>query len=68
MNEWIDVISAAVLNAKNAGNDVRVVLPFDAIADLRIVKTTFNTHSVRITAISDESFQAEEVSFSFCIL
>ena len=63
MNEWVEAISTAVLNAKNAGDDVRVVLPFDAVADLRVVETAFNSHSIRIMAVCEEAFQPEEVVF-----
>jgi sterol 3beta-glucosyltransferase len=61
MNEWVEAISAGVLNAKNAGDDVRVVLPFDAMADIRIVQTAFNSHSIRIMVVCEEAFQPEEV-------
>lgn len=65
MNEWVEAISAAVLNAKNAGNDIRVVLPFNAVADLRIVKSAFNNYSIRVMAVCEEAFQPEEVKLYF---
>ena len=67
MNEWVEAISAAVLNAKNAGNDIRVVLPFDSVASLSIVKTAFNNYSIRAMAVCEEVYQPEEVSRFFKI-
>ncbi|KAJ3372571.1 Sterol 3-beta-glucosyltransferase [Kappamyces sp. JEL0680] len=65
MNEWVEAIKAAVFNAKISGNDVRVVLPFDSIADLSITKTNFNNDSLRILVACDESLQPEEYFFSY---
>lgn len=61
MKEWVEAINAAVFNSKIAGNDVRVVLPFECIDDLSIQKTSFGK-SLRILVVVDENFQPEEVS------
>lgn len=61
MTEWVEALNAAVFNAKIAGNDVRVVLPFDCIADMSVVKTNFNNDSLRVLVTVEEGFQQEEV-------
>jgi PH domain len=63
MNEWVSAINAAVFNSKTSGNDVRVVLPYDCISDISIIKNSFNGDSLRVLVVVDESFQPEEVFF-----
>ncbi|KAI8894409.1 hypothetical protein BC833DRAFT_605042 [Globomyces pollinis-pini] len=64
--EWVDSINSAITTAKNIGNDVRLVLPFACITEINLVKTTFNSESLRIEVTSDErSFLKEEYIFTY---
>ena len=69
MNEWVDKITVAELSAKNSGtDDVRIVLPFLSISDLRIVNTSLNTQCIQISAALDDAYDSEEVCLIKLIL
>ncbi len=69
MNEWVDIITVAELSAKNSGtDDVRIVLPFLSISDLRIVNTSLNTQCIQISAALDDAYDSEEVCLIKLIL
>jgi sterol 3beta-glucosyltransferase len=61
--EWIDALKVAVFNSKNAGNDIKVVLPFDLICEISVSRTELNQDCLKISAHTEESDQPVEVSF-----
>jgi hypothetical protein len=62
--EWVKYINAAVFKARSVHHDVRVVIPFDHIKQLSVVKNTTNDDCLKVYLVDCENFiQGDEVSY-----
>jgi hypothetical protein len=66
--EWIASLNNSVFRAKNGANDVRVdfltqiVIPFENITELSIVRSPWSDDRLKIVVVDHESFLSDEVS------
>ncbi|KAJ3273334.1 Sterol 3-beta-glucosyltransferase [Terramyces sp. JEL0728] len=65
LKEWLEAFETAIFNAKNSGNDVKVVFPFTSLASVSIAKTSFGNDSLKITVVCEESITTDDYLFSY---
>ncbi|KAJ3323240.1 Sterol 3-beta-glucosyltransferase [Boothiomyces sp. JEL0866] len=65
LKEWLDAFQSAIFNAKNSGNDIKVVFPFTSLANVAITNTSFGNDSLKITVVCEESITTDDYLFSY---
>ncbi|KAI8148737.1 hypothetical protein BJV82DRAFT_196949 [Fennellomyces sp. T-0311] len=66
MLEWINMLQKAIFKAKNAGNSVKVSLPFENILDIEQTEAFEFQQFIQIRAVGiDDSFVMDEYYFAY---
>ncbi|TPX46531.1 undecaprenyldiphospho-muramoylpentapeptide beta-N-acetylglucosaminyltransferase [Synchytrium endobioticum] len=64
VQEWLHILQASMFRAKNEADDVRIVLPFAAVADMQLNRTSLGVDMLSIR-ISDDDDVSEAYLFTY---
>lgn len=65
LQEWMKAIKASIFRAKNEGDDVRIVLPYNCIKTVEHNKTFSLTDTVRVRVVDEDMLVTEDYFFSY---